>query len=125
MELYLAPVKPQHNPVNGRFLKGHKPFNKGKKWADYMDMRKAEKVKKNLLLGSGNMNLGGHNKRKVIGIKDGKIIGCFESATKAADLLTLQRRNIGHCCEGKRAKCGGINWFYEADIIEWKTYLKD
>lgn len=41
-ELYIPPERPERNLVNGRFLKGHTPHNKGKKWADYMDMRKAK-----------------------------------------------------------------------------------
>ena len=124
MELYLAPVKPEFNPTNGQFLKGHIPFNKDKKWTDYMDMRKAERIKhiglQNL---HGRKDLGGWNKKRVIGIKNGQLLSCYESATKAAKLMRLQRRNISACCEGKRKKCGGIYWFFEADYHKWKWYL--
>ena len=44
-ELYIPIERPERNLVNGRFLKGHTPHNKGKKWADYMDMRKAKRIK--------------------------------------------------------------------------------
>lgn len=33
---------------NGQFKKGRKPFNKGKKWSDYMSEEGQEKVRKNL-----------------------------------------------------------------------------
>ena len=44
MELYIPIERPQYNPTNGQFLKGHVPHNKGKKWEDYMDMRKAKRI---------------------------------------------------------------------------------
>ena len=124
MELYLDPVINNRNPINGQFLKGHKPHNKGKKWDDYMDMRKARKIKRigkqNL---RGRLDIGGKNKKQVIGIKDGKIIGVFESATKAAEILGLIRRNISHCCNGKRNRCGKIQWFLESENSKWFKYL--
>jgi len=125
MELYIQPIKRQRNAVNGQFLTGSTPFNKGKKWTDYMDMRKARRIKKNLELGrKGNPNIGGQNKREVVGIKDGKIYGVFESSTEAGKKLGLCSRNIRHCCEGKRAKCGGVHWFHTSNIDSWKKLLK-
>jgi hypothetical protein len=125
MELYIEPIRIKHNPLNGRFLKGHEPHNKGKKWEDYLDMRKAKRIKriaiKNLKC---NPNIGGWNKKQVIGIKENRIIGVFESATKAAERLKIQRRNIAHCCAGKRNKCGGIRWFFESDYDKWIIYLQ-
>ena len=125
MELYLEPVKITKNPLNGRFLKGHAPHNKGKKWEDYMDMRKANKLKKNLLLGrlKGNPNLPGHNKKKVIGIKDGKIYCVFPSASDAQLELGIQRANISKCCRKERKKAGGIFWFFEDNVDEWADML--
>ena len=124
MELYLDPVLKPYNPVNGQFNKGHKPFNKGLKWTDYMDMRKAKRVKRIGLLNlKGRSDIGGWNKKPVIGIKDGRFV-VFESATKAALLLNIQRRNISNCCEGKRKRCGGVLWFFENDYNKWKTLIK-
>lgn len=125
MELYIEPKRITRNPITGRLLKGHTPHNKGKKWEDYMDMRKAKRVKR---IGMQNLrpryDIGGQNKRQVIGIKDGIIVGVFESAVKAAAKTKLIRRNITHCCQGKRHHCGGIRWFYEADLHRWLKYLK-
>lgn len=38
-ELYLPPVLPDYNVKNGQFKKGHVPYNKGKKWSEYMTKR--------------------------------------------------------------------------------------
>ena len=115
MELYIAPEKLSKNPLNGRFLKGHTPHNKGKKWVDYLDMRKARRMKKNLQKGRvGNSSIAGWNKRSVIGIKDGKIIGVFESASEAGRKTAINGRNISSCCNGKRKTCGGVQWFWES-----------
>ena len=122
MELKLDPIR-TYNPVNGQFYKGHEPFNKGLKWDDYMDMRKAKRIKKNLLLGRGRIDIGGWNKKKVVGVKDGKW-AVFESATKASEKLGLERRNINHCCNGKRKRCGGIMWFFESSN-EWIKLIND
>jgi hypothetical protein len=108
--------RPQYNLLNGQFLKGHVPHNKGKKWSEWMDMRKAKKIiriaKQNL---KPNMNLGGHNRREVVLVTDDGRWVCFESAAKAAELTNLCRRNISHCCQGKRKKCGKYRWFYFDD----------
>lgn len=34
---------PTRNKKNGRFLKNHKPHNKGKRWSEWMDGRKKKK----------------------------------------------------------------------------------
>lgn len=123
MELYIEPIRPKFNPKTGRFLKGNVPHNKGKKWNDYMDMRKARKVKRIGMLNlRGRSDIGGWNKKQVIGIKNGRF-SVFESATKAANLLQIERRNISHCCEGKRKHCGGVRWFFEKDYHLWKNLI--
>ena len=82
MELYIPPEKPKRNRVNGRFMKGSTPFNKGKKMVDWMDGRKIKRVLKGLQR-IGRKDIGGQNKRKIIGIKDGKIV-CFYESSRAA-----------------------------------------
>jgi hypothetical protein len=126
MELYLPPEKIERNPVNGRFLKGHTPFNKGKKMSEWMDGRKIKKVMKCLELGrTGNPNIPGSNKRQVIGIRGGKIVGVYPSLDAAGRRLGLFSQNIRHCCRGRRKRCGGITWFYESDFEKWSNFLTD
>ena len=104
------------NYLTGRFLKGHIPHNKGKGWSEWMDGRKAKKVlrigMKNL---KGRSDIGGWNKRPVVAVlEDGRYFYC-ESASKAAEITGLVRRNITHCCQGKRKHCGRFRWFYFDD----------
>lgn len=123
MEL-TAEGRPARNFQNGTFLKGHIPHNKGKKWAEWMDMRKAKKIlrigRKNL---KGNPDIGGWNKRPVIAITEEGRYFYFESATDAAGRTGLIRRNISLCCQGKRKHCGKFQWFY-FDDNEWIGLVK-
>lgn len=60
MEININPIA-NRNAVNGRFLKGIIPHNKGKKWSDYIDGRKKRKMLKGLELGrnQGNPKIAG------------------------------------------------------------------
>ena len=123
MEL-TAEGRPSRNFQTGTFLKGHIPHNKGKKWSEWMDGRKAKKIlrigMKNL---KGRADIAGWNKRAVVAVlEDGRYF-YFESATKAAELTGLIRRNISHCCQGKRKHCGRYKWFYFTDDA-WLNLIK-
>lgn len=111
-ELTLSPERPQYNPTNGQFLKGHTPHNKGKKWEDYMDMRKAKRIKriacKNL---RGRKDIGGWNKIAIVAVDDdGNVLGWFSSACDAERKTGIIARNIRSVCHGKRKKAGGFRW---------------
>ena len=127
MELYIPPKRTFKNLITGQFLNGHIPFNKGKKWSDYLDMRKARKIKKNLELGrkQSNPSIAGWNRKKVIGIKDHKIIGVFDSSNDAGRKLGIQARNIRSCCAGKRKTCGGVLWYWERNYDFWINQLDE
>lgn len=45
-ELYIPRERPKYNPANGQFLKGTEPFNKGKKWDEYMGKRAQRRAMK-------------------------------------------------------------------------------
>lgn len=123
-EIFLESIRPQINRQNGQFLKGHEPFNKGKKWSDYMDMRKAKRIiriaKKNL---RGRYDIGGWNKKAVVAIKNGEFYGYFESCVNAADRLQVQRRNVSHVANGKRKRCGGYEFYFESDFDKWNERI--
>lgn len=115
MELYIPIEKPNRNPVNGQFLKGHTPHNKGKKWEDYMDMRKAKRIKR-IAIGNlkHNMNIGGWNKKAVFAKDDeGNIVGWFCSSVDAQRKTGINARNIRAVCNGLRKKAGGFSWEFE------------
>lgn len=121
---YIELKRPQYNLRNGQFLKGHIPHNKGKKWEEYMDMRKARRIIRiaKMNLRHGNPNIGGWNKRQVVMVTPKGNWVVFESATEAASKMGLERRNISHCCQGKRQRCGGRWWFF-FDDDRWITQL--
>jgi len=119
---YPALVRNGRNKITGRFAEGHVPFNKGKKWTDYMDMRKARKVRRNLELGRvGNPHLAGWNKKPVVAVFDGKK-HTYDSSNHAARELGLSARNIRHVCNGKRNSVGGIRFFHFTDErwVNWE-----
>ena len=134
-------TSPQINHLNGRFIKGHVPFNKGKKWVDYMDMRKARKVIKCLELGrmKGNRDkLHELNRIPIVGIKDG-ILYPFESSIDAARILRakgirVNARNIRAVCRERitivagreyiRRHAGGFRWFIASEVEKYKEFLK-
>ena len=115
----------RRSPVTGRFYKGHTPHNKGRKMSEYMSPEKIEKVKRvavhNLVLRG---NLVRDRRRRVIGVSGDGWTPVFESASAAADKYGLIRRNICHCCNGKRKHCGGMMWFYYDDLYEWLANQK-
>ena len=117
-ELHLPPTR----NARGQFLQGITPHNKGKKWSDWIDGRKHRRILKNLGNRKGNPDLPGANRKTIIAVKDGRIVGVFESAKQAANKITAGnlneksvRRNINHCCNKKRKKCMGFMWFFEKD----------
>nr|DAQ28689.1 MAG TPA: PROTEIN/DNA Complex catalytic motif, Helix-turn-helix DNA [Caudoviricetes sp.] len=114
-ELYIPPERPTRNLVNGRFLKGHTPFNKGKKWSDYIDDRKRRKMLRGLELGrKGNPNIAGSNAKQVVAIKDGQLFAIYSSSNDAGRKTGICSRNIRSCCSGKRKSAGGYQWFWES-----------
>ena len=98
-ELYIPPQRLNRNPINGRFLKGSIPHNKGKKWDDYIPSHKRESMIKGLALGR----------------KSGRLQGVFQSSNDAKRKTGICARNIRNCCSGKRKHAGGYQWFWESD----------
>lgn len=125
-ELHIPHKRAYRNPINGRFLKGITPHNKGKKWADYIPEAKKNNMLKGLTLGRCGYNkIGGINAKKVVAIKDGEIYAMYDSACDAERKLGICSRNIRSCCAKKRAHAGGLKWFLESDnewikLIVWK-----
>lgn len=125
MELRLGDERPQYNPINGRFLKGHVPHNKGKKWSEWMDGRKQKKVrrilKKNI---HGRHNIGGWNKRAVIMLDNEGNHAYFESSAAAGRATGITARNIRYVCDKKRKHAGGYRWFW-FDDNDWTEYINN
>ena len=124
MELYIEPIRFQKNKLNGRYLKGHTPFTKGKKWNEYMDMNNAAKMLGNLNR-KGNPVLWKTHVKPVIAIEKGILIGFFESGVSASRKLKISKSNITACCKKQRKTAGGMNFFYENDFENWHKLIKN
>lgn len=140
-ELNLAPERTMRNTLNGQFLKGHTPFNKGKKWSEYLSKRKQKRCAK------GWKNLekyrphgcpgAGRNKKQVIAVMDDGRWLCFSYIGAAGQWAGGNRENVRRCCQQNQArhvnrKTGkvntdhrymGVRFYYEEDDL-WTTKIK-
>ena len=104
-ELYIPTERPKRNPTNGRFLPGHTPANKGKKWSEYMpkkSQRRAAKGWKNLekghAFGHPAVQNAGRCRKAVVGVNDDGSFKVFGYLLSAARFYGGNRENIGRCC---------------------------
>ena len=112
-ELYVSPI-----PQRKKFV----PFNKGKKWDDYLDKEAQQKILKNLKR-TGRPDIRGWNKKPIIAHLNGQIIGFYSSSFEAEKKLGILARNIRKCCNGERKTAGGIVWKF--DTIKMKLQKKE
>lgn len=106
-ELTLPPVRPQRNPLTGRFLKGHVPANKGKKWDEFMpkrSQRRSAKGWKNLEKHRVRPATAGRKPKQVVAATgDGKFY-VFANTLKSAEWVGGNRYNIARCCRFNEAR---------------------
>lgn len=141
-ELYLPPEMPKRNAVNGRFLKGHIPANKGKKWEEYMGkraMKRAMRGWKNLdkFRPKERPDNAGRCRKQVIAVTDDGTWRWFSHIGSAADFFNGIRENVGRCCRlnqsrRKNKKTGAVNTdhtykgvrFYFEENSTWVDKIK-
>ena len=126
-ELYLPEMlKLERNPITGRFLKGHVPATKGKKWDEYMSkkmQKRASKGWKNLDLYrcKGGGGKGGRPKKAVVGIMDDGSFRVFSYTLLAAKWCGGNRHNVSRCCrqnmlgDNTNHKYMGRRFYFEED----------
>ena len=112
-ELTLPPLWDGRNKKTGRFLKGHVPANKGKKWSDFMGkraMKRASKGWANLdkyRNKNGRSDVAGRSRKQVIAVTDDGRWYHFSSVKSAYEWLrnivgiACTRENISRCCRQK------------------------
>ena len=151
-ELTLAPIWTGVNKQTGRFLKGHVPANKGKKWSDYMGkraMKRAMKGWKNVISHRPKTrpDTAGRCRKQVVAVMDDGSWLVFPYVGAAAKWLgDGNRENIGRCCRCNESKkvCKhdwrpnqpkgasrvntdhrymGIRWYFESDNV-WTEKIK-
>lgn len=137
-ELYLEP-EPQKLKNSGRFQKGNIPFNKGKKWSEYVSKRSQKRMAKGwknleLYRPKTRPDVAGRTKKPVIALFDNGEFVCYGSITGASIILGACRENIRRCCKDNQKrhinkKTGNINtdhrhkgirFYYEDDDIWMK-----
>lgn len=97
--------------ADGRFTKGFKPHNKGKKWSEWM----SEEGQKKVLASQkhyGRKDIGGCNKKEIIMTDSNGKEWYFESAVKCAEKIGGYPTNICKCCHGKRKTHKGFTFRY-------------
>jgi hypothetical protein len=108
-ELYIPPKWNGKNAKTGRFLKGHIPANKGKKWGDYMSKRSQRKAAK----GWKNLDIHRPKTRPDNAVRCGKPVvvidddgrWCvFDNIKLAADWVGGNRENVRRCCNLNKSR---------------------
>jgi len=142
-ELHIE-AHPKRNYINGQFIKGHKPFNKGLPQKKWMDGRKRRRVLKYLEIGRqlGNAKyMHKFNSKQVVSIDNNGKLKAFKNSRYAeeyykAKKIKINRRNISAVCHQKmtknnrngkyypRYKAGGFRWFFADDIEKYKYLVK-
>lgn len=131
-ELTLAPVRPQREPLTGRWLPGHASPLKGRKRSEYMSKAGMERSDQNLRLPHRHSPLAGVPPHGVVAVTDDGRFAAFPSEQAAADRLGLARPNIARCCRDNASrrknkktgrvnsdhKCKGLRFYFE-DAPVW------
>lgn len=127
IELYIPPPIPERNLINGRFLKGHTPHNKGKSM-----VFKSKSSKRRCVInlrkgwGGGHKTGAGMNRKSVVLIRDRKLICVFSSVHSVAKYIGANPSHVSAAClqkKGHKTVKGykvffesGSDWFTEIDL---------
>ena len=140
--LYIPTDWTRINPRNGRFMKGHEPHNKGKKWDEYLPKKSQRRMKKgwkNLdkyRNCNGRPDTAGRSRKMVVAVRNNGKYHIFDFVGAAAEWLGGSRENIGRCCRTNQErhinqKTGkvntdhqykGIRWYFASDPI-WQEKI--
>jgi hypothetical protein len=125
--LHLPPVVSFRNAVTGRFMKGHVPANKGKKWDEFMSKRSQKRSSKgwrnlDLYRCKGGGGRAGRPKKAVVAITDDGRFRVFSYIKPAAEYVGGSRENVARCCRQNGChhantdhRYMGVRFYYESD----------
>lgn len=140
--LYIPTDWTHTNPHNGRFMKGHEPHSKGKKWDEWM----SKKGQRNSRKGWENLDkyryckvhsdLSGKCKKEVVAVRNNGKYHIFGFIGAAAEWLGGRRENISRCCRNNQKRhvnqrtgeintdhqYKGIRWYFASDPI-WQEKI--
>lgn len=121
--LYIPTDWTRHDPKTGRFMKGHEPKNKGRKWDEWADKKAQRSMKK----GWKNLDkyrpkerpdTAGRCKKEVVAVRNNGKFLIFDYLGAAAEWLGGSRENIGRCCrENRSRKPLKKPWGYDAGKV--------
>src|SRR5574344_2611 len=116
-ELYISNTPLPRNPITGRFNKGSKPHNKGKKWSEYMSKRGQKKALKNLKVGreTKHINGGGHNRKTVVVFENDVQVKSFASIGRCSKYLQSSASLVSRALQ-KGKKCKGRKIVFDKDL---------
>lgn len=117
MQLTLPPERPIRNSL-GRFMPKHKSLTPS-------GVTFTAKRKRNISRGNkkafkeGRMKPPVYTGKRIVCIKDGKLISTFLNEAEVCRHLGVSRGIIGRVCRGERKTFRDYQWFYEKDTDKW------
>lgn len=135
-ELSIPPVRRSHHAKTGQFLKGHVPFNKGKKWDEYLPKRTQKRISKgwkNLdkYRPTSRPDNAGRCRKPVIAVMDDGKWCVLPYIGAAGQWVGGNRENVRRCCKlnqqhGKNTdhRYMGVRFYFESDNI-WIEKIKE
>lgn len=108
--LYIPTDWTRINPKTGRFMKGHVPANKGRKWSEWMSkkgQRRSAKGWKNLDKYrniNGRPDTAGRCRKEVVAVHNNGKYHIFDSVDAAAKWIGGCRENVGRCCRENKSR---------------------
>ena len=114
-ELIFGNERFSRNPLNGQFMKGHVPANKGKKWKDFMPKRSQRRSAvgwKNLDLYRKRSPNSGRPPKMVVAITDNGEWKIFSNTLSAAIYCGGNRHNVSRCCRENLVSLSNTNHRY-------------
>lgn len=140
-ELNLGPVRLERDPQTKKWLAGHRAFNKGKKWSEFLSEDAQRRIvaagTKRFREQQHPKNAGPARKRVVAILEDGTW-AVYDSVIEAARMFGTHRGTISSICARNRrnaknnrwAKEGtsdrsrnGVRFYYETDP-QWADKIK-
>lgn len=133
-ELNIGPIRAERDAKTGRFLKGHTPVNKGKKWNQFMSkraQRRASKGWKNLELHRHRPENAGRPKKEVVAVMDDGRWTVFPYSVPAAEWCQGSRHNVVRCCRENGChqantdhRYMGVRFYFENDS-NWLNKIRE
>ena len=107
--LYIPTDWTRQDPKTGRFMKGHEPKNKGRKWEEWMSkkgQRRSAKGWKKLdkHRPKTRPDTSGRCRKEVVAVRNNGTYRIFDYVGAAAEWIGGNRENVGRCCRENQSR---------------------